>query len=138
MYVTTSEITTHLGVEQIEAISDGDETMLTAAIDAATQEAKGYLKAYDIAAELAKTGAERNALLVIFVKDIAVWHFVNICHVNTSLDLRQDRYERAIAWLKAVQKGDVLPDLNTIENTEGEANNLPYKFSSNTKRSNHI
>lgn len=52
MYISPTEITTHLGVEQIEAISDGDETMLTAAIDAATQEAKGYLKAYDIAAEL--------------------------------------------------------------------------------------
>jgi len=137
-YITPDEITTHLGVEQIEAISDGDETMLTAAIDAATQEAKGYLKAYDIAAELAKTGSQRNALLMIFIKDIAVWHFVNICNVNTSMELRQDRYERAIAWLKAVQKGEVLPDLPTIENNGGEANNLPYKVTSNPKRNNHI
>lgn len=138
MYISPTEITTHLGVEQIEAISDGDETMLTAAIDAATQEAKGYLKAYDIAAELAKTGAERNALLVIFIKDIAVWHFINICHVNTSMELRQDRYERAVAWLRAVQKGEVLPDLPTTEAVDGESNILPYKVSSNPKRNNHI
>lgn len=138
MYISPTEITTHLGAEQIEAISDGDETMLTAAIDAGTQEAKSYLKAYDIAAELAKTGTERNALLVIFIKDIAVWHFINICHVNTSLELRQDRYKTALAWLKAVQKGEVLPDLPMIEAADGESNILPYKVSSNPKRTNHI
>ena len=138
MYISPIEITTHLGVEQIEAISDGDETMLTAAIDAATQEAKGYLKAYDIAAELAKTGDARNALLVIFIKDIAVWHFINICHVNTSMTLRQDRYERAVSWLKAVQKGAVQPDLPTVEDPNGVDNSLPYKITSNPKRSNHI
>lgn len=138
MYLSPNEINTHLGVEQIEAISDGDETMLTAAIDAAIAEAKGYLRAYDISAELSKSGNERNALLVIFVKDIAVWHFVNICHVNTSLDLRQDRYERAVSWLKAVQKGEVLPDFPALESADGEANNLPYKVTSNQKRTNHL
>lgn len=137
MYISSTELTTHLGVEQIEAISDGDETMLTAALDAAVQEAKSYLKAYDIAAELAKTGSQRNALLVIFIKDIAVWHFINICRVNTSLELRQDRYERAVTWLKAVQRGEVLPDITKVE-VEGVDNSLPYKVTSNPKRTNHI
>ena len=138
MYISPSELTTHLGAEQIEAISDGDETMLTAALDAGIQEAKSYLKAYDIAAELARAGTARNALLMIFIKDIAVWHFINICHVNTSLELRQDRYERAVTWLRAVQKGEVLPDLEAIVDADGEANNLPYKVTSNPKRNNHI
>lgn len=135
MYVLPAEITTHLGADQIEAISDGDDTILQAAIDAAIAEAKGYLRAYDIAAELEKEDAARNALLVIFVKDIAVWHFVNICHVNTSLELRQDRYERAIAWLKAVQKGEVKPDLSELP-VESQAAIISYN--SNTKRENHF
>ena len=138
MYINPNEISTHLGVEQIEAISDGDETMLQAAIDAAVVETKSYLTAYNMAAEFAKVGTERNALLIIFVKDIAVWHFVNICNVNTSLDLRQDRYERAVAWLKSVQKGQTVPDLEPKLSPAGEAENLPYKVSSNGKRSNHI
>ena len=33
---------------------------------------------------------------------------------RTELQPRQDRYERAIDWLKAVQKGDVSPDLPKI------------------------
>jgi len=83
-------------------------------------------------------GSERNALLLIFIKDIAVWHFVNICNVNTRMELRQDRYERAVAWLKAVQRGEVLPDLPAVINTNGEDNKLPYKVTSNNKRNNHV
>ena len=135
MYISPTEITTHLGAEQIEAISDGDSTMLQAAIDAAIVEAKSYLKAYDATAEFAKTGTARNALLIIFVKDIAVWHFINICHVNTSLELRQDRYERAVAWLKAVQKGEVKPDLAELPTDEQAA---IITYNSNTKRNNHF
>lgn len=138
MYISPDEITTHLGVEQIEAISDGEETMLQAAIDAAMVEAKGYLTAFDIVTELAKTDADRNPLLVIFIKDIAVWHFVNICNVNTSLELRENRYNRAIAWLRGVQKGEIVPDLPVLTNNDGVADNLPYKITSNPKRGNHI
>lgn len=134
MYIETTELTTHLGAEQIEAISDGDSTMLQAAIDAAIVEAKGYLSAFHIEGELLKTGAARNALLVIFAKDIAVWHFVNICNVNTSMELRQDRYERAVAWLRAVQKGEVKPSLPELPTDEQAA---IITYSSNTKRNNH-
>ena len=75
---------------------------------------------------------------MVFIKDLAVWHFVNICNVNTSLELRENRYNRAVAWLKEVQKGNVIPDLPEKTNTDGESNNLPYKVTSNTKRTNHI
>ena len=134
MYISPTEITTHLGAEQIEAISDGDSTMLQAAIDAAIVEAKGYLSAFDIEAELLKTGTARNPLLIIFIKDIAVWHFINICNVNTSMELRQDRYERAVAWLRAVQKGEVKPDLAELPAEEQAA---IITYNSNTKRNNH-
>jgi phage gp36-like protein len=137
-YITQEEITTHLGADQIEVISDGDDTALEFSIDAAIKEAKGYLQAFDIVSELTKTGSERNSLLMLFIKDLAVWHFVNICNVNTSMELRENRYNRAIAWLKDVQKGNVIPDLPEKVNTDGESNNLPYKVTSNPKRTNHV
>ena len=46
-FITPKELETHLYKENIEAISREDETILTAAIDAALQEAYGYLGAYD-------------------------------------------------------------------------------------------
>lgn len=134
MYISPSEITTHLGVEQIEAISDGDETMLATAINAAIIQVVGYLSGYDVDVELAKTGDSRNDLLVLWVKDVAVWHFINICHVNTSLELRAKRRDDAISDLRKIQKGDMV--INLVP--KSSESTIPYKFTSNPKRNNHI
>lgn len=85
--------------------------IVAAAIDAAIEEASGYLGAYDRKKIFGTEGDERNALLLIFVKDIAVWHFINLCNAGTDLQLRQDRYERAVAWLKSVQRSEIKPNL---------------------------
>jgi phage gp36-like protein len=151
MYIIPDEITTHLGADSIELISDGDETMLQAAIDGAMVEAKSYLAAFDIAIEFAKSkpapidpdadpaptpeADTRNPLLIIFIKDIAVWHFVNICNVNTSMAIREDRYNRAVAWLKGVQRGELVPDLPALS---VEQKTDLITFSSNQKRNNHF
>jgi phage gp36-like protein len=50
-------------------------------------------------------------LLLIFVKDIAVWHLIKLSNYQADLEYRGKCYDRAVAWLKAVQKGDVTPDL---------------------------
>lgn len=134
-YLSIEEIKTHLYTEQVEVITGGDNTLLQASIDGAVSEAKGYLAAFDIKNEFEKIGDERNALLVIFLKDIAVWHFVNICNVNTDLGLRMERYKRAVDWLKAVQRGEVAPDL---EKMEPEKQTGVVLFSSNPKRNNHF
>ena len=67
-FITPEELETHLYKENIEAISREDETLLTAAIDAALQEAYGYLGAYDRKKIFEATGRQRNALLLIFCK----------------------------------------------------------------------
>lgn len=133
-YITVDEIKTHLYEEQVDVITGGDNTILQSAIDAAISEAKGYLRAFDTATEFCKTGNARNSLLIIFLKDIAVWHFVNICNVNTDLGLRMERYKRAVDWLKAVQKGDVVPDLEALPEEKKTGIILS---SSNPKRDNH-
>lgn len=136
-FLTSEELKTHLYAENINIISRDDETILQAAIDAACQEAKSYLAAYDTAQIFAAVGATRNALLLIFVKDIAVWHFINLCNAGTELQLRQDRYDRAIDWLKAVQRGDVSPDLPKIVEDGVEKNGI-ITFGSNPKKNQHF
>ena len=135
-FITPEELNTHLYRENIEAISREDETVVIAAIDAAVSEAKGYLSSYDTETIFSAEGAERNALLLIFVKDIAVWHFINLCNAGTELQLRQDRYERAVAWLRQVQKGEVTPDLPGID-TDGKPEGI-YIYGSNPKRTQHF
>lgn len=137
-FLSPEELKTHLYAENINVISRDDETILQAAIDAACQEAKSYLAAYDTAQIFAAVGSNRNALLLIFVKDISVWHFINLCNAGTELQLRQDRYERAIDWLKAVQKGDVSPDLPKIIDESGNPKNRIITFGSNPKKNQHF
>lgn len=136
MFITVEELNTHIYDEQIEAISGIDNTIITAAIDGATAEAKGYLHNFDTEAIFSAAGPDRNALLVIFVKDIAIWHYINLASPGTEFKVRQDRYKSAIAWLKSVQAGDIVPDLPVPEPVEGQAGS--YAWGSNTKRDNHI
>lgn len=139
MFLTAEEMKTHLYAENVELIDRNDDTLLTSAIDGAIAESKGYLGAYDRDTIFDATGTDRNALLLIFVKDMTVWHFINLCNAGAELELRQARYERAIDWHKAVQSGKVTPDLprlvsdDTISSTGGL-----ITYGSNPQRSNHF
>lgn len=137
-YLTVEELETHLYKEKIDIITRNDNTILEAAIDAASQEAKGYLGAFDKEFIFAQRGENRNALLLIFIKDIAVWHFINLCNAGTDLELRQDRYERAIAWLKAVQKSEITPDLPLKKTDNNQSESNEYIYGSNPKRTQHF
>jgi phage gp36-like protein len=137
MFISPEEMNTHLYAENIEIISRGDETVMTAAIDSAIAEMEGYLRAYDTDSIFLREGKNRNALLVMFAKDIAAWHFLVLCNAGHQLELRQDRYDRAISWLKAVQKGDVVPSLPSAEK-DGVSGAGVIKFGSNTPRNNHF
>lgn len=110
-YLTTDELTTHIYGEVSNAISRGDVTKLQTAIDSAIEEARGYLTAYDTGAIFNSTGTARNPILLLYVKDIAVWHFVAVGNGGIELSLREDRYTKAVAWLQGVQDGSINPNL---------------------------
>ncbi len=133
MFLSNEEMKTHLHQEDVDVISRGDNTLMTAAIDTAMQEAKGYLSKYDKAVIFETTGTERNALLLTFLKDIAAWHFLVICNAGSDYKIRQDRYDRAVSWLKAVQRGDISPDLPAAETDKGT-----IIFGSNEQKGQHF
>ena len=56
------------------------------------------------------------------------------------LQLRQDRYERAVAWLRQVQKSDIKPNLPIIdEDGDGKPDTAgEYIYGSNPKRNQHF
>ena len=140
MFITQEELKTHLYAENVRLIQGEDTTILTAAIDSAIAEAKGYLAHYDRRVLFEAKGAKRNALLLTFVKDIAVWHFIVLCNAGADLEFRRFRYERAIAWLRAVQKGEVVPDFPPLDEDLDGKPDPPgeYIFGSNPKRHQHF
>ena len=133
MFTTKDELKTHMNIDSIDVITGSDNTLVTSAIDGAISEAKGYLTAFDVATLFGATGSDRHALLLTFVKDMAVWHLMALSNYQADLELREKRYDRAIAWLKAVQKGDVVPDLPASVVAPGKV-----IYGSNPKREQHF
>lgn len=134
MWITKAELATHMKVDNIDVITESDDTIVTAAINGAVTEAKGYLTSFDVATIFATAGASRNDLLLIFVKDIAVWHLMTLSNYQADIAMREKRYDRAISWLKAVQKGDVDPDLPTAASEYS----AKITYGSNERRENHF
>lgn len=137
MFLSVEELFTHLHDEVVDAISRDDHAAPLHAIEAAVAEAKSYLGAYDTGAIFNAEGDSRNQLLLLFVKDIAVWHFVNLGNACTDLELREKRYDRAIAWLRAVQQRKLTPSLPPLaEGQEGYAASIIW--GANPKRRQHF
>lgn len=111
MFLSPEEVKTHLYNGVVDEISRADVTILQSAIDAAIEEARGYLTAYDVAAIFAATGDNRNPILLLYVKDITVWHYIQLANPAVDMQLRLDRYEKAIKWFEKVQSGKTNPDL---------------------------
>lgn len=76
--------------------------------DRAVAEMRSYMnKAYDCDAIFSATGTDRHALILMFAIDITVYHIFCQHNPYKMSKIRQDRYDRAIEWLKGVMKGDL-------------------------------
>ena len=132
-YLTPDEINTHLYGEVVEEISRDNADLMQNAIDTAIDEAYGYLRAYDVDAIFSTTGSDRNNALLVFVKDIAIWHFINLSNVAVEMELRLKRYEKAIQWLQKVQDGKTNPQLPVKEVIPPQQDKSYIKWGSNRK-----
>lgn len=137
-FLTPAELISHLYNEVVNEIGRNDTAIAQGAIDAATEEARGYLTAYDITAIFSATGSNRNPILLLYIKDIAVWHFIQLSNPNVEMELRLERYEKAVKWLEKVQAGKTNPSLPlpAAPGDGSDANNF-LKWGSNTQRKNY-
>lgn len=93
--------------------------------DRAVAEMRGYLnKIYDCDKIFSAEGGDRNALILMFALDITVYHIFCQHNPYKMPKIRQDRYDRAIEWLKGVMAGDItidgaprLPDEEVADNS---------------------
>jgi phage gp36-like protein len=134
MFISIDELNTVLYAENIDAVSGGDDTIITAAIMGAIAEATSHLSRFDTTTIFAATADARDPLLLIFVKDIAVWHFVNLANAGTALEFRRSRYNAAIAWLEDANSGDVQTVFPLLPVSDGSGTVF---YGSNPKRDQH-
>jgi phage gp36-like protein len=106
---------------------------------AAQGEMESYLRQrYDVRKIFSAPLEERNALIILYMVDMAVYHLhANIASDNVP-EMRIIRYKDAKDWLKSVAKGDISPDLPELPDeslgSEGTGNQV-IEFGSNKKYS---
>lgn len=122
----------------IDSLTRGDDAILDVCEDRAIEEMKSYLSArYDVEQIFAARGEERHPLVLMMALDIATYHIYCVGNPQKMNNgIRQARYERAVEWLKAVQKGTV--SINGAPLLADEEKEQTYLFQSNSKRTVHF
>lgn len=144
MFLTKDDMPSAMYGYQMEQITEGNDDIIDVAMAAAEEEVRSYLSGnnrrewldgrlqYDVDGILTAQGESRNALILKHAVTIAKWWIVELCNADIIYEQAKERYDRAIAWLNKLAKGDVtlstLPTLSQ-EVTERE----PFSFGSREK-----
>lgn len=98
--------------EILDALVRHDATVIEVCEHRSIAEMQSYLASrYDCQKLFAQRGEARHQLVLMMAIDIAVYHIFCIHNPRNLSDIRKERYERAIEWLKAVAKGTIsIPD----------------------------
>lgn len=146
-FLTKDELKTVAYSYQIAEITEADDDIILQAIATATVEVQGYLRrnnkkewgdgriVYDVDAVFAATGANRDALILQYTKIIALWHLLILCNVDIIYEHVKERYDRAIDFLKKVNKGEITLNLPALPEPAPDDNGkgLPFRFDSRVK-----
>lgn len=96
------------------------ETRLRAAEQMGISQVKNYLSGrYDIAAIFSKSGEERNEHIVMIVLDCTLYHLYTANIQRKMPDIRSQRYQDALDWLKMVAEGKATADLPVKKDDTG-------------------
>ena len=125
--------------EILDALVRSDEAVVEICEDRAVSEMRGYLSArYDVDALFAAQGADRHPLVLMMAVDIAVYHLFCIHNPQKMSQIRMDRYDRAVEWLKQVSRRQVTIDGAPLLPDDTLKQQSPWLMRSNPKRTNHL
>lgn len=125
--------------EILDALIRKDYAIVEICEERAIAEMRSYLSArYDCDALFNAEGTERHPLVLMMAIDIAVYHIFCIHNPQKMSQVRIDRYERAVEWLKQVSKQAIGIDGAPLLPEDDRKDNAPWLMRSNPKRSNHL
>lgn len=132
-FLTFNDYKTLIKDDVIQAVMDNDRKILLEAEMMAQQEMESYLNQRFVVAQIFnKIGEERNALILMYMIDITLYHIHARINPKFMPDIRKERYEVALTWLDKVSRGQLSPDLPLITNSDGETT-LSSRWGSNSK-----
>jgi phage gp36-like protein len=138
MYLTLEDFNKSIYPEIRNAISRGDEDYVMTQINVALSiiQSKISLK-YDVDLEFAKSGSNRNSLLVTIAKNIAIYHLYET--QETIPNHRVKKYDDAMEFLKDIVNGQaVLAGMTLAPVQEDTTIRGNMAFGSEPKRNNRM
>lgn len=129
MFVTDQDYKIVIGEQALKVVSQISEENRVNAETEAVEEIAGYLRPkYNTAAVFSALGIDRNRLVVMYTCDIALYHMTASAPQKMGMEIRKERYERAIKWLEGVQAGKIVPDLPLAIGENGEPIGIPMVY----------
>lgn len=104
----------------------------------AEEEITGYLRNRFTTPDIFnKVGTDRNHRIVMIMVDVVLYHIHSRIAPRNIPEVRIIRYEQAIDWLKAVNRGSIVPDLPILKDEDGEDAGGGFRTGSNEKQNHH-
>nr|DAD91196.1 MAG TPA: head to tail adaptor [Siphoviridae sp. ctu3K14] len=138
-FITPEDYDASIHREILDSLTRNDDAIIEICEDRAIKDMRGYLSTrYDVDAIFSAEGTDRNQLVLMIAVDIAIYHIFTTHNPQKMSQIRKDRYERAIEWLKLVAGFKTNIDGAPKLPKEEQKQNSPYLMSSNPKRTNHL
>ena len=133
MFLSQSDYMAQIQPEIKQAVA-GDQSIWSASELQAEEEITGYLRnRFKVAEIFNQVGTARNARIVMLMVDVVLYHIHSRVAPRNIPEIREVRYEQAIEWLKAVNKGTIVPDLPMLDDTVNGGSLSELKLGSNPK-----
>jgi len=134
MYIDQTDLQKHIQEDLLLGLdfTVGDEVIITACAQAVSQLRSHLSARYAIAEELAKTLTDRDELLLMIAKDLAIYHIWTYNDATSIPASRKERYTAAVDYLKAANLGSVAVNIDPAAVVFS-----PVGYGSNLKRVNH-
>jgi phage gp36-like protein len=133
MFLTSDDYTLAIKDDVLDIVTDSDTGTVNSAELTAQAEIESYLnQRFDVAAIFEASGEDRNALLVTYMVDVALYHLHTRINPRNIPEIRMIRYSNVIDWLKMVASGKISPNLPRLQDGEGNVK-TDFRFGSNTK-----
>ena len=132
-YINAVDYDLQIQDTNLQQIINNNEAIRDSANVLAEAEMRSYLiQKYDVDAELSKTLTDRDPQILQTTIDIALFHLHSRIAPRNIPDLRVQRYENAIDWLKMCATGQLTPKLEVIDPKQGRR----IRYGGNTKNVN--
>lgn len=122
MFITSEDYSVLIRNEIKDLLLENySESRLRASEQMAVSQIKNYLSGrYDVAQIFSKEGEERNSHIVMLTIDCALYHLYTATIPRKMPEIRSQRYQDAIDWLKLVAEGKANADLPKPKSDKGE------------------